>query len=148
MFKRNDILKLGGYRTFFENAEDYDLWLRVRDSGSVVSVLEPLTFYRVHPGQISTVQMKQRVFGSYSARLNNFLEKKNMGNLISRYGSFEKWNSSFEGRIILRYVSFRLMASREIKKFEKGEFEGSRLENFIIGKVFLSLKSWRRGSKS
>jgi glycosyltransferase involved in cell wall biosynthesis len=147
MFKRNDILKLGGYRTFFENAEDYDLWLRVRDHGTVLSLLEPLTFYRVHPDQISAVQMKQRVFGSYSARLNNFLEQKNMRNLISRYETFEKWNNSLEGGIMLKYVSFRLMVSREIKKFEKGEPEGRWLKKFIIGKIFLSAKNWRGGRK-
>jgi glycosyltransferase involved in cell wall biosynthesis len=147
MFKRNDILKLGGYRTFFENAEDYDLWLRVRDHGTVLSLLEPLTFYRVHPDQISAVQMKQRVFGSYSARLNNFLEQKNMRNLISRYENFEKWNNSLEGGIMLKYVSFRLMVSREIKKFEKGEPEGRWLKKFIIGKILLSAKNWREGRK-
>jgi glycosyltransferase involved in cell wall biosynthesis len=148
MFRRDNIIKLGGYRSFFENAEDYDLWLRVRDHGLILSTLEPLTFYRIHSGQISTLQLKQRVFGSYSARINNFLEKRKKRNLISRYGTFEKWNNSLLGGFILKYVSFRLMISESMEKFENGGLEGRWLEKLLIGKVLIPIKNWKKRRKT
>jgi GT2 family glycosyltransferase len=148
MFRRDVILNLGGYRPFFENAEDYDLWLRVREHGSITSTFETLTFYRIHPGQISTLQLKQRVFGSYSVRLNNLLERKGMKNLISRYETFEKWGNSSVGKFLLQYVSFRLLITRKIQDFENGNLEVKSLEKLVIGKGFLPLKNWKKGRKT
>jgi glycosyltransferase involved in cell wall biosynthesis len=145
MFRRDEILNLGGYRSFFENAEDYDLWLRVRDHGSIVSTSESLTFYRVHPGQISSLKLKQGVFGSYSVRINNFLERKRVSNLISRYETFEQWGNSFAGKVLLKYVSFRLLVTKEIQKFENSELEDEWLKKVVIGKVFLPVKNWKKG---
>ena len=145
MFRRGDILNLGGYRPFFENAEDYDLWLRVREQGAITSTFESLTFYRIHPGQISTLQLKQRIFGSYSARINNLLERKGMKNLILRYETFEKWGNSGAGKFLLQYVSFRLLITRKIQNFEDGNLEGKWVEKLVIGKVFLPVKNWKKG---
>lgn len=145
MFRRDEILNLGGYRPFFENAEDYDLWLRVRELGAITSTLESLTFYRIHPGQISTLQLKQRIFGSYSARINSILERKGMRNLISRYETFEKWGNSAVGKFLLQYVSFRLLVTKEIQSFENGNLEDKWLEKLVIGKVFLPIKNWKKG---
>jgi glycosyltransferase involved in cell wall biosynthesis len=148
MFKRDEILNLGGYRPFFENAEDYDLWLRVRERGAITSTFESLTFYRIHPGQISTLQLEQRVFGSYSARINCILEKKGMKNLISRYGTFERWGNSRVGKFLLQYVSFRLLITRKIQNFENGNLEVKWLEKLVIGKVLLPFKRWKKRRKT
>ena len=148
MFRRDEILNLGGYRPFFENAEDYDLWLRVRESGSITSTIETLTFYRIHPGQISTLLLEQRIFGSYSAKINSTLERKGLKNLISRYGTFERWGNSRLGKFILQYVSFRLSISVKIQNFENGNLEGKLLENLVVGKVLLPLKKWKKRRKT
>jgi GT2 family glycosyltransferase len=147
MFRRDVILNLGGYRPFFENAEDYDLWLRVREHGSITSTVEALTFYRIHPGQISTLQLKQRIFGSYSVRLNNLLERKGMKNLILRYETFEKWGNSSVGKLLLQYVSLRLLITKKIQYFENGNLEGKSVEKLIIGKLLLPAKNWKKGRK-
>lgn len=144
MFRRDAILELGGYRPFFENAEDYDLWLRVREHGVITSTFEPLTFYRIHPGQISTLQLEQRIFGSYSARINNMLERKGSRNLISRYKTFEKWGNSPVGNFLLQYVSFRLLVTQKIQCFENGNLDGKWIEKLVIGKVFLPVKNWKK----
>jgi len=148
MFRRDEILDLGGYRPFFENAEDYDLWLRVRECGEIISTFETLTFYRIHPGQISTLLLEQRIFGSYSARINSILERNGMKNLISRYGTFERWGTSRAGKFILQYVAFRLFISIKIQNFENGNLEVKLFEKLVIGKVLLPLKKWKKRRKT
>lgn len=121
MFKRKTIIELGSYRSFFAHAEDYDLWLRARDFGPIVTMREALTSYRVHPGQISTLQMKQGVYGSYSARINNMLEKKNQINLISNYITFDNWSNSYFGKFLFEYVNFRLLLAKQFQKYKNRE---------------------------
>lgn len=46
MFRRREILELGGYRPQFRNAEDYDLWLRTSKRFELANIPEPLLRYR------------------------------------------------------------------------------------------------------
>jgi glycosyltransferase involved in cell wall biosynthesis len=46
IMRREEILKLGGYRLEFKNAEDYDLWLRVSRAYRLANVPVPLLRYR------------------------------------------------------------------------------------------------------
>jgi hypothetical protein len=46
IMRRTEILKLGGYRPEFKNAEDYDLWLRVGRVYRLANVPIPLLRYR------------------------------------------------------------------------------------------------------
>ena len=51
LFRKDAILKVGSYRSFFDGAEDYDLWLRLLNSGEILNLHEPLTTYRIHASQ-------------------------------------------------------------------------------------------------
>jgi hypothetical protein len=51
MFRKDAILKVGAYRSFFDGSEDYDLWLRLIDFGDIINLHEPLTVYRTHLSQ-------------------------------------------------------------------------------------------------
>lgn len=44
MFRKSDYLEAGGYRSFFKNCQDYDLWLRMIEIGKFHTVKE--TLYR------------------------------------------------------------------------------------------------------
>lgn len=46
MLRRKEVLSLGGYRTEFKNAEDYDLWLRVSKNYEIANIPIPLIRYR------------------------------------------------------------------------------------------------------
>jgi glycosyltransferase involved in cell wall biosynthesis len=46
MLRRDAIVRMGGYRAEFRNAEDYDLWLRVSDVDGIANIPEPLLRYR------------------------------------------------------------------------------------------------------
>ena len=52
---RKLIEQLGGFATDCLGTEDYDMWLRIVESGrAVVAVREPLAVYRMGPGTVST----------------------------------------------------------------------------------------------
>ena len=51
LFRKDAFLKVGSYRSFFDGAEDYDLWLRLIKSGEIVNLHESLTSYRIHSAQ-------------------------------------------------------------------------------------------------
>lgn len=53
MMRRSAVAEVGGYRPESAGAEDYDLWLRLSVLGSLYSLSEPLTRYRIHGDQIS-----------------------------------------------------------------------------------------------
>ena len=48
MFRKKEVIKLGGYRSKFKNAEDYDLWLRVSKRYQMANIPMPLIRYRIN----------------------------------------------------------------------------------------------------
>lgn len=55
-FRRSAVLSIGGYRTVFHRAQDYDLWLRLIEIGRFTASNEPLIYYRTHENMISNDQ--------------------------------------------------------------------------------------------
>jgi len=53
MIRASALREVGGYDSRFNGAEDYHLWLKLLRVGEVANLKEPLTYYRVHPGQSS-----------------------------------------------------------------------------------------------
>jgi glycosyltransferase involved in cell wall biosynthesis len=66
MFRTEIARNAGGYRAFFEAAEDYDLWLRISSIASVANIPEPLIRYRWHP---ENVTQRNRLRQAFSVRL-------------------------------------------------------------------------------
>jgi hypothetical protein len=63
VFKSSCVRAVGGYRKVFEAAEDYDLWLRIAQSGyEIMNCNEVLLDYRIHPGQISVLSSARQLF--------------------------------------------------------------------------------------
>jgi len=72
MFRKKEILTLGGYRTLFVRSQDYDLWLRLSECGDVFANLpEKLLLHRVHKDAISVKaqvdQARSAIFAWYGA---------------------------------------------------------------------------------
>ena len=57
MFRRSAIVELGGYDPLARHVEDYELWLRLAAVAGVETLAEPLTEYRVHPGQVTRTKV-------------------------------------------------------------------------------------------
>ncbi len=62
MIRAEPLRRLGGYRREFYPAEDFDLWLRLGELGTLANLPDPLIRYRVHSGSISgqATQGRQR----------------------------------------------------------------------------------------
>jgi glycosyltransferase involved in cell wall biosynthesis len=64
---RSDAFRaLGGYR--FDQAEDYDLWLRFEERHVVTALPEPVIRYRLHPGQFSVTKLERQAIGFLAVR--------------------------------------------------------------------------------
>lgn len=53
LFRRDLVIKVGGYRPCMRRAQDTDLWLRLAEQGSLAAVKEPLVLIRQHGQQLS-----------------------------------------------------------------------------------------------
>lgn len=64
MMRSDEVKALGGYRKPLKAAEDFDLWLRVAETGKLANLPEPLLRYRIHPDQVSASQRLAQSFAS------------------------------------------------------------------------------------
>ena len=59
-FRRDIFLSIGGYRRVMLRAQDWDLWLRLSDYGSLACLKDTLVRIRQHPSQVSNLQAGRR----------------------------------------------------------------------------------------
>jgi glycosyltransferase involved in cell wall biosynthesis len=67
LVRREVVLKVGGFREGLVNGEDLDMWFRLFTMGEIVGVPQRLTWYRVHPGQI-TSNVVRKILGAKECR--------------------------------------------------------------------------------
>lgn len=119
MFRRTEILRVGGYEDTYPHAEDYDLYMRLVDTNKFDAIPESLTNYRIFADQISSqnssVQLKSSI-DILSCYFNN-------KSLASRFKS-----KLYKATMKLRYERF---------KFHKGTFRLVALLvlNFVISPI-------------
>lgn len=91
MMRTDTVKRLGGYRTAMKAAEDFDLWLRVAESGELANLPEILVRYRIHPGQVSAAQRLAQSFASELAFRCS--EERRSGNVdpIDNANETESW---------------------------------------------------------
>lgn len=68
LLRRAAVLACGGYRPAFEQAEDYDLWLRLSEHFEIHALPEVLLDYREHAGQSNWVKLEQRILSVRAAQ--------------------------------------------------------------------------------
>jgi len=68
MFRADAFAAVGGYRSAYGPAEDYDLWVRLSERYELANLAEPLLYYRVYPGQVSVRQLEQQILSVTGAR--------------------------------------------------------------------------------
>lgn len=67
LMRREAFALVGGYRTSFAQAEDYDLWLRISEHFQVANLKQVVLKYRIHPHQVSLRQRKHQTLGTLAA---------------------------------------------------------------------------------
>lgn len=68
MMRKEAVVAAGGYRTCFRAAQDYDLWLRMVEHGTIANIAEPLIYYRIHAEQATVRKLHQQVWGVLAAQ--------------------------------------------------------------------------------
>jgi glycosyltransferase involved in cell wall biosynthesis len=61
MFRREAARRAGGYREQIRHSQDYDLFWRLAESGTVANLREPLYHYRYTAGAVSAAQSLEQV---------------------------------------------------------------------------------------
>jgi len=75
MYRRDEVLKVGGYRAIFDGAEDYDLWVRLSRNGNITNLNECLTKYRIWNGQDTDRYKSDKNLRAYQVQLFSELEE-------------------------------------------------------------------------
>jgi glycosyltransferase involved in cell wall biosynthesis len=113
MIKKISIFKAGMYRNFYEGAEDYDLWLRLSKFGKMANLSECLTFYRQHPGQMSTKNLKKQWIITESVKTSAALKIKGSIELDAKYRNVEDWyNQNLRIKFKYYYVRVRSLVNK------------------------------------
>jgi glycosyltransferase involved in cell wall biosynthesis len=108
MFRRSIVKQVGGYRKFYEFAEDYDLWLRIMEISFLANLKEPYTKYRIHSGQTSERKKLIQITTSRAVNESYFRRIKGKSDLQEIYKSPEEWAlKSKSTRLIDKEISAR-----------------------------------------
>ncbi len=75
MFRTEAVHRVGGYRRAFTYAEDYDLWLRLSETGKLANLDARLVKLRSHPGQVSRLKEDQQKAAAALARQSALLRR-------------------------------------------------------------------------
>ena len=76
MFRTEIARQVGGYRRAFAYAEDYDLWMRLSETGRVANTQAKLVKLRTHPAQTSKIKRDQQKAASALARQSALLRRR------------------------------------------------------------------------
>lgn len=116
MMRKDAVMNVGGYRTVFKYAEDYDLWLRLIERGHVDNLAEVLIKYRIHP---ESVTQKHGISQSLAAASALVAHRRRVQGLPDPFDSLESplkleeiLSAGFtnEEQATFAYVRFRILA--------------------------------------
>jgi len=68
VIRKDVFVSVGGYRSVFVGAEDYDLWLRMAERCELGNLKAVLLKYRLHPDQVTHRDLRQPVVSTFAAR--------------------------------------------------------------------------------
>ena len=130
MYRKKNVLEIGGYRKALTGVEDYDLWLRLGRDSVIENLDQKLTRYRVSPGQYSKTFGNRYTILEEAARLDlviNFIDRipadcQTIDLLESEISRIRRRNLLLNPvKIILNYQGYfvsrliRILSSEDIK---------------------------------
>jgi glycosyltransferase involved in cell wall biosynthesis len=121
MYRRDEVLRLGGYRATFDGAEDYDLWVRLSRKGNLVNLNECLTKYRIWNGQDTNRYKSDKNLRAYRVQLFSELEEvapEYATGLISKKSSKENLTEAAED-FLRAHAALRWRRLRSIFKLNE-----------------------------
>ena len=106
MIRREAYEAVGGYRTFFKNSQDADLWLRLIERGRLGQVEETLYERRIFADGVSgdVDRMLRQSFYSTMAIALSRARLKGEEDLVDRYGEEARWMRPHSARSARRFL--------------------------------------------
>lgn len=77
MFRKDIVTQLGGYNERYKYAQDYDLWLRISENYLVGNLNEPLYYWRLTDGSISSVKATEQKYFADLAKTEAVVRSNN-----------------------------------------------------------------------
>ncbi|MDX8526226.1 glycosyltransferase [Mesorhizobium sp. MSK_1335] len=114
MFRTEAVQRAGGFRRAFTYAEDYDLWLRLSETGKLANMDGRLVKLRSHPGQVSRVKKDQQKAAAALARQSALLRR-------SRAEPFDAGDQPAEA--IEAFLAWRAATGVNISSLERRDIE-------------------------
>ena len=90
MFVRSSVIQVGGYRKFYDFAEDYDLWLRILEVSEIANLPQFLTRYRVHADQTNSLHIRRNVLAGVVARKSGIRRARGHSDYSEDYPYIER----------------------------------------------------------
>jgi glycosyltransferase involved in cell wall biosynthesis len=118
---------LGGYRTAFEAAEDYDLWLRMSEVTRLANVAEPLVQYRRHGANVTTRKVIRQSFSVRLAQRAAWIRRQTGCDPATDLASAPDWRlpqalSSFYAEDVVTYRLFDFADSDFANRNREADF--------------------------
>ncbi len=89
MVRAEVLSEVGGYREGFNGAEDYDLWLRLSEKGSLANIDEFHLYYRIHDNAVSERAGVEQLNSMIRARDDAWIRR----NLNATYEPIKHWRA-------------------------------------------------------
>lgn len=99
MFRASVARECGGYRSFFEAAEDYDLWLRLAERGKIAMLPEILMKYRVHQENVTAKKAVRQLFSTRLAIKSAARRRSGAQDFPGAEGPAPDWNAIASGEL-------------------------------------------------
>jgi hypothetical protein len=95
MMRREPLLAVGGYRSLFDGAEDYDLWLRLSEFTELDNLAEPWLWCRRHGAQVSTRHALRQARRSALALVTHGFRQSGIADSLAECQSLGGWRQAF-----------------------------------------------------
>ena len=166
MFLSKAIREVGGYRSTFKHAEDYDLYLRLAKFGGFYNPAKPVIYYRQHPSSLSAQNLLEQETNAVLAELSACARLAGVSDPgdFGRSMGLDEYNKILGDIVcpigtISRYIDFRMLRrlnsinSPDANEYRRRIFRGlskpsnycSRKDLQLNARIVLSIgRSWLR----
>ncbi len=107
MMRRDLVLSVGGYRSIFDSAEDYDLWLRLSMVTNINNMDETYLYYRCHSNQQTIRHSFKQAHLSALALVAYNLRLKNYPDPFSNLTDLKNWQIMLQNRCPISLENIR-----------------------------------------
>lgn len=128
MFRWKAVTEIGGYRDFLP--EDWDLWIRLIEYGTIENLSETVLSYRVHPNQLSRDEMYSQNLGREYVSTSHFARISGMRDAPHRSEDKSVWLEETQTELRRISITFRQFEkkSEKNKRVIKALQSGVRLQ--------------------